>query len=131
MSFQNLTHSQVNAASLSPPILPRSPLSCPLEHTEEEENPQEVKSTKENTNFSSRDEAGGFYSRKKKPTGTRAPLSAGKGGSTFFFLFFFNHKKIEKKMNRSFNRSQPLRTVDCNAVEVKSKVSVEGFGIWK
>ncbi|KAE8281861.1 Partitioning defective 6-like protein gamma [Larimichthys crocea] len=28
-------------------------------------------------------------------------------------------------MNRSFNRSQPLRTVDCNAVEVKSKYGAE------
>lgn len=27
-------------------------------------------------------------------------------------------------MNRSFNRSQPLRNADCNAVEVKSKVSL-------
>lgn len=28
-------------------------------------------------------------------------------------------------MNRSFNRSQPLRNVDCNAVEVKSKYGAE------
>lgn len=26
-------------------------------------------------------------------------------------------------MNRSFNKSQPLRNPNCNAVEVKSKVS--------
>lgn len=30
-------------------------------------------------------------------------------------------------MNRSFNKSQPLRNVESNAVEVKSKVSVEGW----
>lgn len=29
-------------------------------------------------------------------------------------------------MNRSFNKSQPLRNVESSAVEVKSKVSVEG-----
>ncbi|TNN48067.1 Partitioning defective 6 gamma [Liparis tanakae] len=28
-------------------------------------------------------------------------------------------------MNRSFNRSQPLRNADCNAVEVKSKYGAE------
>nr|XP_019962952.1 PREDICTED: partitioning defective 6 homolog gamma-like [Paralichthys olivaceus] len=28
-------------------------------------------------------------------------------------------------MNRSFNKSQPLRNVDCNAVEVKSKYGAE------
>lgn len=31
-------------------------------------------------------------------------------------------------MNRSFNKSQPLRSADCNAVEVKSKVSDGGGG---
>lgn len=30
-------------------------------------------------------------------------------------------------MNRSFNKSQPLRNADCNAVEVKSKVSDGGW----
>lgn len=30
-------------------------------------------------------------------------------------------------MNRSFNKSQPLRNADSNAVEVKSKVSVAGW----
>lgn len=31
-------------------------------------------------------------------------------------------------MNRSFHKSQPLRSADCNAVEVKSKVSVKVWG---
>lgn len=34
-------------------------------------------------------------------------------------------KTATRKMNRSFHKSQPLRSADCNAVEVKSKVSVE------
>lgn len=35
----------------------------------------------------------------------------------------------KKKMNRSFNKSQPLRNADCNAVEVKSKVG-DGGSVW-
>lgn len=30
-----------------------------------------------------------------------------------------------RKMNRSFHKSQPLRSADCNAVEVKSKVGAK------
>lgn len=35
-----------------------------------------------------------------------------------------------QKMNRSFHKSQPLRNVDCNAVEVKSKVGLKWRGLW-
>lgn len=34
-------------------------------------------------------------------------------------------------MNRSFNKSQPLRNADCNAVEVKSKVSFYAWLIYR
>lgn len=74
-----------------------------------------------------------FYTR--KTPGPEPLCLRAKAPELFFFFFFsfsflnFNHRKKreKRKMNRSFKQSQPLRTTDCNAVEVKSKVSVWEF----
>lgn len=51
----------------------------------------------------------------------QSPSLCGQRRLNFFSFFFFPSNG--KKMNRSFNKSQPLRNPNCNAVEVKSKVS--------
>lgn len=82
--------------------------------------------------------AGGEIKPKKTPTSPPDPkqedLTAQTPGPEPLFLrakaaqlFFLSLNCNHIKMNRSFNKSQPLRNADCNAVEVKSKVSVEAL----
>lgn len=58
---------------------------------------------------------------------TRTPAFCGeRRAELFFFLGGGCSKPATTKMNRSFHKSQPLRSADCNAVEVKSKVGAKG-----
>lgn len=71
---------------------------------------------KKNTKSSARGEAEGF----KTSNADQSPCFCGQKAAELFFSLL---KLQPQKMNRSFNKSQPLRNADCNAVEVKSKVS--------
>lgn len=55
----------------------------------------------------------------------RSPAFCGQRRLEPPLLLSFCPATATTKMNRSFHKSQPLRTVDCNAVEVKSKVGLK------
>lgn len=115
-------HSRVNAASCSPPVLAESSLVSDG-HTsgrnqtspEPQINPAKPRTSDPET---------------KRPDFARAehqdpePRFLWAKASWTFFQGGDCTKTATTKMNRSFHKSQPLRSADCNAVEVKSKVSV-------
>lgn len=115
-------HSRVNAASCSPPILAES---SPIWRTHIGKKTNQLGAWSKAsgaTNIGPGDEAVGFC--QIGTPGTRAPHFVGKGELNFFWGGCT--KSATTKMNRSFHKSQPLRSADCNAVEVKSKVGVKG-----
>lgn len=122
-------HSRVNAASCSPPLLAESSLVSDG-HTsgrnqtspERQINPVKPPTSEPET---------------KRPDLARAEHQDAeprflwaKASWTFFRGGGDCTKTATTKMNRSFHKSQPLRSADCNAVEVKSKVSVK-VSSWK
>lgn len=135
MSFQNLnSHSQVNAASRSPLIPPVETSSHRAEQSEEKEVlPQERKPSQGTTKFSIRDAAEGFFFFFFLGAGTQEPEPRflwAKAALSVVVVVVFIQPQPRQKMNRSFHKSQPLRNVDCNAVEVKSKVGLKWRGLW-
>lgn len=110
------SHSQVNAASRAPPVLRWSPRSCLPEHIEKRRRNKLKKRRTSPPETKQKD----FTAETPGPE----PLFLRAKAAELFVFFFFFLNCNHTKMNRSFNKSQPLRTADCNAVEVKSKVSV-------
>lgn len=128
MSFQNLNwHSGVEAASRLPLI--------PFPHADRSEPTNErTKKRQKKPTRPGRDETRRRRAVLHPGRGKRDFSGAGKPEPRFLWAKAARGAAVlaleppppprRTKMNRSFHKSQPLRNVDCNAVEVKSKVGL-------
>lgn len=125
MSFQNLTHTHKSTRRVARLLFSREVLSHVRRSAVRRDPGGEIIRRKTPTPL--QEARGRIVEQKLQQDWLGAPLSAGKGGWTFSKKKKNPINEKKKTMNRSFNKSQPLRNADCNAVEVKSKVSVEGW----